>query len=606
MSRIILFLAFIFTNLSVSAAEIDAKLINGTTEQYEKILNQVLKSDIKNDEVSLQKLLLYKLINLSRIKPASGIAISIPDNEKDYRDLFSHYLDWLLLQKKINDTIAEDIKNIDILADQIKSLSTEAPSLLTIQLQYAFYKKGEKLSNLKLGALSVTLNETIEALIKSVPEINIDLNKITLSEKNIDASLLKVDHDLQKNIIEKKRLELLGRTNESIKISSFISQDLINKNTILKNRLINKFLLFSYHIQKKSKEVFSIQHEISSIIKSMKNSKILNKGVTTLLELMENKILGKAETFKGATLQEIQSTITLFWKKINAPFFTINKTAISLFKLSLSILIFIIGFFASYLYKKHIDIFTPKSGPLNPSTRTLLSNLGSYAIILIAFFISLNVLGINLSSLALVAGALSVGIGFGLQNIVSNFVSGIILMIERSIKIGDFIEFSKNLRGHVTDIRMRSVTIKTNSNIDVIVPNQDLIQNRVINWTMSDTIKRFEIPFGVVYGTDPQRVIDVVLKAVEASNFKDIYTTNKRQTQVIMKGMGDSSVDFELFIWLKGKGILSPKRTNSRFLILIYNALNENNIEIPFPQRDLHLRSIDVDLPVSVQTRNGS
>ncbi|HFB64913.1 MAG TPA: mechanosensitive ion channel [Aeromonadales bacterium] len=606
MYRVMLFLVFIFTSFSLSAAEIDTKLINGTTEQYEKILSQVLKSNIKSDEVSLQKLLLYKLINLSKVKATPAVSVSIPDNEQAYRELFSQYLKWLVEQKQIKDTIADDINSMDILSNQIKTLTPKEPSLLTIQLQYAFYKKGEKLNRLKLNYLSETLNSTTDLLIKSLPKIKIDLNKLILSRKNIDESLLKINHDLQKNIIEKKRLELLGRTNESLKIENFISQLQKSNNTILKNKLINRFILFSYHLQKKSNEVFKIQDDMTTIIKSMNNSKTLNKGVTTLLEKMENQILGKAETFKGATLQEIESTIKLFWEKINAPFFTINDTAISLFKLFLAIFIFTIGFFVSYLYKKHIDILTPKSGPLNPSTRTLLSNLGSYAIILIAFFISLNVLGMNLSSLALVAGALSVGIGFGLQNVVSNFVSGIILMIERSIKIGDFIEFNENLRGHVTDIRMRSVTIKTNSNIDVIVPNQDLIQNRVINWTMSDNIKRFEIPFGVIYGTDPQLVIDVVLKAVNDSGFNDIYSTNKRQARVIMKSMGDSSVDFELFVWLKGKCILSPKRTNSRFLILIYNALNENNIEIPYPQRDLHIRSIDVDFPVNIHTTNNN
>jgi len=174
-------------------------------------------------------------------------------------------------------------------------------------------------------------------------------------------------------------------------------------------------------------------------------------------------------------------------------------------------------------------------------------------------------------------------------------------MVERSVKIGDYIQLDDNLRGHVVDIKMRSITVNTNSNIDVIVPNQDLIQNRVINWTMNDKIRRFEIPFGVAYGTDPQKVIDVVLKAVKESDFNDIYTTQERHTRVIMTGMGDSSVNFELFVWLVGREILYPKRTTSRFLILIYNALYENGIEIPFPQQDLHIKSIETTFPVSLK-----
>ncbi len=202
-------------------------------------------------------------------------------------------------------------------------------------------------------------------------------------------------------------------------------------------------------------------------------------------------------------------------------------------------------------------------------------------------------MGIDLSSIALVAGALSVGIGFGLQNIISNFVSGIILMLEKSIKLGDYIQLDENIRGKVVDIKMRAITINTNSNIDIIVPNQDLIQNHVINWTMNDNIRRFEIPFGVAYGTSPKKVEEVILNAIKNSGFKDIYTTKDRFTRVVMTGMGDSSVDYELFVWVRGKEILYPKRTTSRFLTLIYDTLYENNIEIPFPQQDIHIRSIE-------------
>jgi len=258
-------------------------------------------------------------------------------------------------------------------------------------------------------------------------------------------------------------------------------------------------------------------------------------------------------------------------------------------------LIFIIGFFISKGYKSYIKSLSRRSKTITNSTKTLLSNLGHYIIFLITFFIVLKVLGIDLSSIALVAGALSVGIGFGLQNIISNFVSGIILMLERSVKIGDYIQISEDLRGTVVDIKMRSITINTNSNIDVIVPNQDLIQNKVVNWTMNDKIRRFEIPFGVAYGSDPKKVISVVLEAVQKSNFQDIYISKDRFTRVVMVGMGDSSVDFELFVWIKGNEIFYPKRTMSRFLILIYNALNENGIEIPFPQRDIHIKSVCED-----------
>ncbi|BCD61012.1 MULTISPECIES: mechanosensitive ion channel family protein [unclassified Nitratiruptor] len=177
-------------------------------------------------------------------------------------------------------------------------------------------------------------------------------------------------------------------------------------------------------------------------------------------------------------------------------------------------------------------------------------------------------------------------------------------MFERSIKIGDFVEIDENLRGRISDIRMRSTTITTNDNIDVIVPNQDLIQNRVINWTMNDDIRRFRIPFGVAYGTDAKKVIQVIKDAVKNSGFGDIYEDSKRKTRVIMTSMGDSSVNFELLVWIKGKEALYPRRTTSRFLILIYETLNRHGIEIPFPQRDLHIKSIDATIPVTTRKAN--
>ena len=179
-------------------------------------------------------------------------------------------------------------------------------------------------------------------------------------------------------------------------------------------------------------------------------------------------------------------------------------------------------------------------------------------------------------------------------------------MFERSIKMGDYIQLDDKLRGRVTDIRMRSTTIKTNENIDVIVPNQNFIQNNVINWTMDDNLRRFEIPFGVRYGTNLQQVIDIVLKAVKESGFDVCTHPETRYTRVLMTEMGDSSVNFVLFVWIKGREILYPTRISSRFLILIYNALNEHNIEIPFPQRDLHIRSIDDNLHIPIDINNNT
>ena len=117
---------------------------------------------------------------------------------------------------------------------------------------------------------------------------------------------------------------------------------------------------------------------------------------------------------------------------------------------------------------------------------------------------------------------------------------------------------------------------------------------------MNDRLRRFKIPFGVAYGTDADKVETVILEAVRTSGFTDIYESGRRKTRVIMTGMGDSSVNFELFVWIQGREILYPRRTESRFLRLIYKTLNIHGIEIPFPQRDIHIRSVDGEIPLHI------
>jgi small-conductance mechanosensitive channel len=247
-----------------------------------------------------------------------------------------------------------------------------------------------------------------------------------------------------------------------------------------------------------------------------------------------------------------------------------------------------LGWFIGKHYKRLIYSIRKKYN-ISYSNATLLANMGYYTILAFSFLFSLNIIGIDLSSLAMIAGALSVGIGFGLQNIVSNFVSGLILMFEKTIKVDDYIQIDENTRGRVIDISMRSTVIRTNDNIDIIIPNQDFIQNRVINWTLGDEIVRFRIPFGVAYGTDIKYLEKVILEAMDKSNLPFL-RKEQYKPQVIFIEMANSSLNFELFVWVRGEYVMKPRATRSEFLKVIYEALNEARIEIPFPQQDIHLK----------------
>jgi small-conductance mechanosensitive channel len=581
---------------SLYAADINATLVNGDIRTYESLLARVGKAPIEGDVKALQKALLYKLINLSKTAKFPPVEVPEPTDEKSYRDLVVRFGNWCLQLADIEKNIEQIGEKRRFVRMQIDDFDDNDSDLLTLQLQYAFYTKGKNLYEKKEQIYRDAVTKGTQALIDGVKRISFDTEKARTRLKKIDEEIDSLEKKIQELDVEKERFNLLGRTDRVKRINDRLSYLQAKKRNLMNDKMAELFILFSQALhEKKVKETFRLQNEMMRIVDDFYPPEV-GRLIKDLFKNMETAVLGRAETFKGATLEEIESALSLFWEKANEPLFTLNKTPISAFKLSLALLIFILGIFIGGFYKSSIKRMAFRSGTFTASTRTLVANLGYYTIVIVAFFIALNVVGIDLSSIALVAGALSVGIGFGLQNIVSNFVSGIILMFERSIKIGDYIEFDENLRGHVSDIRMRSTTITTNDNIDVIVPNQDLIQNRVVNWTMNDQIRRFRIPFGVAYGSDVHKVVSVVKDAVRNSGFGDLYTDGERHTRVIMTGMGDSSVDFELFVWIRGKEILYPRRTTSRFLMLIYDALYEAGIEIPFPQRDIHIRSVDGDI----------
>lgn len=269
----------------------------------------------------------------------------------------------------------------------------------------------------------------------------------------------------------------------------------------------------------------------------------------------------------------------------------IYGTSISLLFVIKFITILSIGLVISWIYKYKIIRSKKLSTKLSNSTKTILGNLGYYFIIFLTLVIAFSSVGLNLSSLAVVAGALSVGIGFGLQNIVSNFISGLILMFEKSITVGDYVELENGLRGTVREIKLRSTIITTNEHVDIIVPNSSFIQNSVTNLTLNDKVLRLRIPFGVAYGTKVEEVKNSVLKEVLSDNSLPHKKDNPEKLPTLwMTAMSASSVDFELVVWVEGEYTTKRLGTTSIYLMKIYEILNDYNISIPFPQMDIHIK----------------
>lgn len=216
--------------------------------------------------------------------------------------------------------------------------------------------------------------------------------------------------------------------------------------------------------------------------------------------------------------------------------------------------------------------------------------LTHYVIIIFAVFIALSSVGIEFGNLALVAGALSVGIGFGLQSIVNNFVSGLIILFEHSLRVGDYIELDTGLTGTVKSINVRSTLINTNDNIDIVVPNSEFVTARLQNWTLGERILRVRIPFGVAYGSNKELVKQAALEAAAEVPYTLTHMKG-REPDAWLTEFGDNSLNFLLLVWVNRQGARRPTRTRSAYLWALETKLGEYGIEIPFPQRDLHLRS---------------
>ena len=215
--------------------------------------------------------------------------------------------------------------------------------------------------------------------------------------------------------------------------------------------------------------------------------------------------------------------------------------------------------------------------------RLAVGTIVRYLILVLGFIIVLQTVGIDLSTLSILAGALGIGIGFGLQNITNNFVSGIVILFERPIKVGDRIEVGE-IAGDVVKISLRSTTILTNDNITIIVPNSKFISSTIINWSHNDRKVRFNIPIGVSYESDPEQVKALLLKVAE----EETTILKKPAPDVIFTEFADSSLNFNLRVWTK-KHITTPQILESKLYFQIFRIFKENKIEIPFPQRDLHI-----------------
>lgn len=270
---------------------------------------------------------------------------------------------------------------------------------------------------------------------------------------------------------------------------------------------------------------------------------------------------------------------------VNTPLYTAGKTVITPVTLVYLAVFTVLLFVATAKLKTWIVERLLASSRVDIGVRHAIGSIIRYFVVTIGLVVILQTAGIDVSTLTVLFGALGIGIGFGLQNVTNNFVSGLILLFERPIKVGDRIEIG-NVHGDVVNISPRATTIVTNDNIAIIVPNAEFISSKVVNWSYTDRNVRFNFPVGVAYHSDPEQVRMILLDVARAH--PGVLTDPG--PSVLFHEFGDSALIFMLRVWTKEFATV-PGVLRSELYFAISRAFKEHGIEIPFPQRDLHIKS---------------
>lgn len=287
-------------------------------------------------------------------------------------------------------------------------------------------------------------------------------------------------------------------------------------------------------------------------------------------------------------MESIPTDLREFWTQLDSVLhyhlFSVGTTPVTISSIIIFFLLFTVLMIVSRLFARLLASRLLTRIGMEKATIYTFRRITYYILLIISAIFSFQFIGIDLGGLTVIFGLLSVGIGFGLQNITSNFISGIILLFERPIKIGDRVTVGE-IQGDVIAINMRSTTVRSLQNISIIVPNSQFVSTEVINWSHDDLKVRLDLPVGVAYGSD----LDLVLRTLREVGEENRRVLQAPAPEVLHMGFGDSAWNMELRVW-----IATPQErfhVASEINCAIVRKFNERKIEIPFPQRDLHVRS---------------
>ncbi len=324
----------------------------------------------------------------------------------------------------------------------------------------------------------------------------------------------------------------------------------------------------------------------------------LHEEMELVLQLLLNR-MDRSERFLSWGLTYLTNKWELVRAVLFYPLITIGQTAITLITLCKVLVLLLIGVrLLKVVRRKTANLLAEKTA-MTPGAVNSMTTLIYYAALVIGILILLSTVGVNVSQLGMIFGALSVGLGFGLQTISNNFISGIILLTEQTIQVGDYVELQTGVTGEVRKISIRATIVRTFDGEDVIVPNSELVSNRVNTWSYEDNWRRLKVPFGVSYDSDPAEVVRLAEEA--AREVKITKEDPEHPLRIAFEGFGNNSLDFSIRPWCWMNQINAQTGMISGYYFALFRKFKEAGIAIPFPQTDLHLKSISPEVLAILQ-----
>ena len=308
-----------------------------------------------------------------------------------------------------------------------------------------------------------------------------------------------------------------------------------------------------------------------------------------------NEILEKRKSIRFTDL--VKGVALSIDKKLDFELYVIDDHSITIKKIILAFIILFVGLFLANLFARFVTNRLLAKTQLDESAKAAIHKFSFFVLTIFLVLYALHTVNIPLTILTLLGGAVAIGVGFGSQNLINNFISGFILMFERPIKIDDVIEID-NIIGRVQHIGTRCTQIRTQANLNILVPNSSLLEKNIINWTLSDDVVRCNISVGVAYGSSTRDTVKALERAVEEHEL----ILKKPEPIIVFKDFGDNALIFEVYFWIRlGKGRMVKIQTESNVRFLIEKHLREADIVVAFPQRDVHM---DTSKPLDLRIIN--